>query len=166
MHLNQCCSTSFSHYKSTFVCTSTTYMYVIVGPLCIKSSEVDVWIFQQFFEVPKRLPRRISEPSTIPLDFLPSNSQALPLPRLASLIVSWEEMLMDERDPCVLYSTLATKQRCFKVFYVAFLKTDPPNSHPNFSVFFLFVVNFVCCEFSGDPSKNELKESGFWTLWP
>ena len=44
----------------------------------------------------KRLPRRNSEPSTIPLDFLPSNSQALPLPRLASLIVSWDVMLMDE----------------------------------------------------------------------
>ena len=138
------------------------YIYVIAGPLCIKSSEVDGGFFNSSLKcLRKRSPRLISELPTIPSDFLPANSQALPLPRLASLIVSWDVMLMDEWDPCVLYSTLATKKRCFKVFYVAFLKTDPPNSHPNFSVFFLFVVNF-----REILPKMKLKESGFWTLWP
>lgn len=157
MQLNQCCSTSFSHYKSTFECTSTTYIYVIVGPRCIISSEVDGGFFKTSLKcLRKRSPRRISEPSTIPSDFAPSNSQALPLPRLASLIVSWDVMLMVEWDPCVLYSTLATKTLCFHSW-----KQTPQTHTQSFQCFFLFVSNF-----REIVPKMRLEESAFLTLWP
>ena len=163
MQLNQCCSTLFSHYKSTFVCTPTTYTYHVY--IYIRYCWTTLyqkfrswrWIFQQFFEVPQK--------EVTPPDFWTTNNtirfptRQFPSFAVAQTCITHCVMGRDAdgrvRPMCPLQH-LGYQKTLFQGVLRCIPENRPPKLTPK-----LFSVFFVCCEFSGDPSKNETKRIWF-----
>ena len=109
----------------------------------------------------KRSPRWISEPSTIPSDFLPSIPKLCHCPDLHHSLCHGTWCWWTSETHVSFTVPWLPKNVVSRCFTLHSWKQTPQTHTQTFQCFFLFVVIFREIF-----PKMKLKESGFWTLWP